>query len=116
MTRRQREDDGGDSTLLLSTAASAKNPVQKRTKEKFPVDPVTSSEPALHSKEQIPPPHAEAPLPPSAETENCTAGLCCRAQTEHCACGRREVEMEPSWFLVPGSWFLAGSKTSAFLQ
>lgn len=54
--------------------ASTKNLVQKRTKERFPVDPVTSCEPALDSKEQIPPPHTEALLPPSAQTENCTAG------------------------------------------
>lgn len=86
-------------TLLASTSASTKNLVQKRTKEKFPVDPVTSSEPALDKKEQspavkmeLPRPdaaHTEALLPPSAETENCATGLCCRGQTESSAASSR---------------------------
>lgn len=78
--------------LLFLSSASTKNPVQKRTKEKFPIDVVTSSQPEMDHKEQVPemkmdvpPPqsaHTEALPPPSAETENFTPGLGSRGQRD----------------------------------
>lgn len=72
--------------LSFSSSASTKNPVQKRTREKFPIDVVTSSQLVMDQKEPLPgmkmdvpapqPAHTEAHLPPSAETENFTPGLC----------------------------------------
>lgn len=69
----------------LFTSASAKSLVQKRTKEKFPVDIVTASKPVLDKEEQLPEVKMELPstetidteaLPPSsAEAENSTQGL-----------------------------------------
>lgn len=70
------------------TSESKKDLIQKRKKEKLPVDIVPSSEPTLDKCEQVAAvemdlsptetANTEAPLPPPAKAVNSTQGLCTR--------------------------------------